>query len=127
MEKNAFLLCVAFLACGISAVHAAPSFLKVGSWYSLTASPGTPLLSTASANPTDVSGLNVKIIESGSDEWALVEYDYFGDAKGTPTTVEKRREWLNFAFVVNVRLLPQPDYQKLWPGIKIIPFKGNSK
>jgi hypothetical protein len=122
-----FLMLAAVTLCGVSSAHAAPSFLKVGSWYSLTASPGTPLLPQASSNPTDVSALNVKVIELGSGEWCLVEYDNFTDTKGTAKSVEKRREWLNFAFVVNIRPLPQPNYQKLWPGIAIIPYKGTSQ
>ena len=124
MKIQCVLVTAVILACGISGAQAAPPFLKVGSWYSLTASPGTPLMPVASRNPTDVTTLRVKVIEPGSGEWCLVEYD---DLSGAPAAVIKQREWLNFAFVTNVVPDSQPDYQKLYPGVKIVLYKGTIK
>ncbi len=123
--KSCFVCLVAMFICGISAAHAAPSFLKVGSWYSITASPGVPLLPQASSNPTDVSSLKVKVVELGSGEWCLVEYDFVPSvSNGQPVTIYKNREWLNFDHVVNATPSNAPDYKTVFPaGYKITLYK----
>jgi hypothetical protein len=122
--KSCFVCLLAMFLCGISAAHAAPSFLKVGSWYNLQAHKDTLLLAEGGNDLSSLGAIlaTVKIVELGSGEWCRVEYDQvIPAANGQPVTINRCREWLNFSFVTNATLSGAPDYKTACPaGFKVV-------
>lgn len=130
MNIKTYVGCLAVLfLCGIPRAQAAPSWAHNGQWYLIVAPKDTPLLPDSTLSDGYASA-RVDIIETGSGEWARVEYDYVPvvSNSSTPVTIYKRRAWVNFAHVTNAVLTTEPDYKKEFPqGSKVIPYKGTNK
>ena len=100
---------------------------KLGATYSVSTYRGAP---PPFQNFSNASTLVVKIIRYGSDQWYGVEYDVLGPPsanKPDTTMIFKNRMWLNFASMVDVVRVDEPDYSSLYPkGFQVVPFKADN-
>jgi hypothetical protein len=122
------LIVLAMLAIDLPArAQGAPPLFKLGATYSISTYRGAP---PPFQNAPNGSTLVVKIIRYGGDQWYGVEYDILGPpAANKPDTamIFKNRMWLNFASVLNVVRVDEPDYATLYPkGFQVVPFNADN-
>jgi hypothetical protein len=126
------LLLAAIAISGSTRADAEPLFLKVGNWYTISASTGEPI-PISSVGALDFNSGRVKILKVAANQWCWVEYDSVSlppdvnnrdDFKGQ-VLIGKERIWLNFARLITVSPTAEPDYQyykkNYAGGVKIEP------
>jgi len=133
MKPYLCLLLLVVAVGGTVRADATTPFPQVGYSYLLRA-PVTSPLTHESANAIAQNGAGpysaafVKVLAISPNQWCWVEYDVVSNpdaAKSGPVTIEKHREWLNFAAVTSATPKGEIDYGATYPnGFRIVPYSG---
>jgi hypothetical protein len=121
------LVAFCWLICGSVYAQTDQPLFHIGATYSISTYRGAPPpFQTEAAASTLVA----KIIRYGGSQWYGVEFDVVGAPqpnKPDTTMIFKNRMWLNFASMVNVIHIDEPDYATLYPkGFQVVPFKADN-